>query len=209
MRRAISGLALLALLAYRDRPEAGRLWLVLSALALFAAYLTKLPNAFFVPGFYAAAWLWRRSNADFALYAGLLTLAVGLEIAAYAVATAYPLGRISMVVATHAPTAALDSPLGLLGRFAALPGPWLALVGAWLLATALLLARAARSQLDDRALGNRDRFRFHGAADASGIGDFDLARGINVALDAAGYDDVSGGDGAAPQAFSGQGYGAA
>ena len=148
--------SLSALLAYRDRAEPdrrARLYLALSAVALFAAYTTKLSNAFFVPGFYVAAGLWRKSPRDVVLYAGIVTALVACEIGAYAAWTEYPLGRISMVLGAHSPMGPLDSVWGLFRRYAELPWEWGTLVVVHALGSALLIGRALRTGLDDRALG--------------------------------------------------------
>lgn len=140
------------LLCYRDA-HGGLGWLLLAALSLFLAYLSKLSNLFFLPGIALALWSWRSSLRDVACFWGALLLLIALEIGAYQLFTEYGFGRISIVNATGLPMEPLDSWLGLFGRYAALPWSWTNVLAGYAIAALGLWLAAARGHLDDRTVG--------------------------------------------------------
>jgi hypothetical protein len=103
----------------RAEPGQRPRWAVLSALGIFAAYLSHETNVFFVPGFAVVLWLHGKNVRHLALFCGVLLGAFLLETAAYAAFTPY-WGRLHITMLTHGDTPGLKvaSTWGLLGRFA-------------------------------------------------------------------------------------------
>ena len=140
------------LLCYRDA-RGGPGWLMLAALSLFLAYLSKLSSLFFFPGVALALWSWRSSLRDVACFWGALAVLFALEIGAYQIFTEYAFGRISIVNTTDLPMDPLNGWLALFERYAVLPWSWTSVLGSYAIAAVGLWLAASRGRLDDRTVG--------------------------------------------------------
>lgn len=83
-----------------DTEERQSHWVVLAAVALFFAYLAKLPNLFFVPGFAFALWFAHRKLRLVALFLGVLALLFVCESLYYLSFTDY-WNRLDVIFSSH------------------------------------------------------------------------------------------------------------
>lgn len=129
----------------------GARWRQVAAMAclLFAAYLSKVPNVFFIPGFVISVWLAHREKRDIALLLGLLAAMLAVETAVYFTTTPH-WSRLDVVLSSHlsgkGPT--LSAKAHLLDRYTKLPRDWQMLFFAFLPAWvgSLALTRDRRIQ---------------------------------------------------------------
>src|SRR5687768_6317486 len=124
------------------RSDLGKKNIVLLALFLLAAYLSKEPNTFFFPGIFAAVWFLSPKQYRFhrlAWLGGLLLAGYFAETAWYALNTKYTLGRVQIVGGSYGDTGRLKRVtfLGLFERFTGLPNAWRYAFYAFFLSTPL------------------------------------------------------------------------
>ncbi len=148
-------LAVYVLLRYRDAAASRARVAVLLAVTLFLAYLAKITNMFFVPGFAVAMWMFGRRWRDVALCLGVLIALFLFETLLYRVLAGFRLGTLSVIMHGH-----LDSPKlqplasswQIFTRYLQLPLSWRVACFGYLGATALVLATWRSSGKDLIAL---------------------------------------------------------
>lgn len=138
------------LLGYRDARGGGTPQLLCAALAFFLAYLTKLSNALYVPGFGLALWGWQRRPRDLFIFAGAVASLIAMEFGLYRALA----GTDRLLIIEQAGMISpIESWTDLFGRYAILPWFWQATLIAYGVAALALAAEAIRGRLDGRELG--------------------------------------------------------
>lgn len=138
------------LLAYRDAKGDGTAPLLCAALAFFLAYLTKLSNALYVPGFALALWGWRRRPRDLFVFAGAVASLIALEFGLY---RSFAGTDRLLIIEQAGMVNPIDSWTQLFGRYAVLPWFWPPVLLAYVVAALALATEAIRGRLDGRELG--------------------------------------------------------
>ncbi|MFW5728943.1 MAG: glycosyltransferase family 39 protein [Spirochaetota bacterium] len=130
--------------------------LALSALVVFLAYMSKITNVYFVPGFLLAIILLRRSPRDAVVFAGVLLGLFLLETGAYAVALSEPLGRLGIIMGNHLGSGYIEpmSFWGIFRRYSPqnLPPYWMAPMLLYPVAAIYLHRRRRSAALDTMSL---------------------------------------------------------
>jgi hypothetical protein len=95
-------LAVLSLVRYMEKDGAERFVPIAGmTLWLFAAYESKITNLFFLPGFCAAIWLYKKKPLDVCILGASLFLLFLAETGLYGLLAGFPGGHLQIIAANH------------------------------------------------------------------------------------------------------------
>jgi hypothetical protein len=130
------------LFLYHDVEKRPLLFLLLSSLFLFLAYLAKVTSLFFLPGILIAVWLLRKRFGHAVLYGAVLFFLFLIETGLYYAFAGYHLGRLSIIMGTHLQSQNLEPLISfwdLFDRYGEMILYWKIYFGAYLLAAGFLI----------------------------------------------------------------------
>ncbi len=141
------------LFKFHDSEDHPNVYVLLSSVFLFLAYLAKITSLFFLPGIVLSIWVLRKRIRYIIVFCSLLFVLFLGETAIYYLVAGFKFGRIGIIMGAHLSSGnlqPLSSFLDLFDRYTGMIGYWKIYFFAYLLSTCFLAVVAKRIEMDEK-----------------------------------------------------------